>query len=86
MTKYYVTPPTLQEGPAGGGRLFIRYKLERGISLVNNDGVWSETRFPTEDVMKAASQFFLGGRTYEISLDTYNSLIAAGYSANVTTV
>ncbi len=85
MTKYYVTPPTVEYGPAGGGRLFIRYRLERGESLMRNNGVWSQTAFPTEDVMKQAEIFYLGGRTYEIKQGIYDSLVAQGFGANVST-
>lgn len=83
MTKYYLTPPTEEYGPAGGGRLFIRYRLTRGISLMRNNGVWSETRFPTEDVIAAAELFYLGGHEYEISQGVYTELVNAGYGANV---
>jgi len=85
MTKYYVTPPTEEYGPAGGGRLFIRYRLTRGQSLMSIDGVWSVTTFPTEDVMKAADIFYLGGREYEIKKGIYDSLVAQGYGDYVRT-
>lgn len=85
MTKYYVTPPTEEYGPAGGGRLFIRYRLTRGQSLMSIDGVWSVTTFPTEDVMKAADIFYLGGREYEIKQGIYDSLVAQGYGDYVRT-
>jgi hypothetical protein len=83
MTKYYLTTPTEEYGPAGGGRLFIRYRLTRGVSLMRNAGVWSTTTFPTEDVMKAAELFYLGGSDYEISQGVYTELIAQGFGANV---
>ena len=83
MTKYYLTPPIVEYGPAGGGRLFIRYRLNRGESLMRNNGVWSQTAFPTEDVIKAAELFYLGGREYEISQGVYTELIAQGFGANV---
>ena len=85
MTKYYLTPPTEEYGPAGGGRLFIRYRLTRGISLMSMNGVWSTTTFPTEDVIKAADIFFLGGHEYEIKQGIYDSLVAQGYGAYVRT-
>ena len=85
MTKYYLTPPTEEYGPAGGGRLFIRYRLTRGQSLMSIDGVWSVTTFPTEDVMKAADIFYLGGREYEIKQGIYDSLVAQGYGDYVRT-
>ncbi len=34
MTEYIFTTPTVDEGPAGSGRLFHFYKLPRGISIV----------------------------------------------------
>ena len=83
MTRYILTTPTEEYGPAGGGRLFIRYRLTRGVSLMRNNGIWSTTTFPTEDVIAAADVFYLGGREYVIDLTTYNELIAQGFGANV---
>jgi hypothetical protein len=83
MTTYILTTPTEEYGPAGGGRLFIRYRLTRGVSLMRNNGIWSTTTFPTEDVIAAADVFYLGGREYVIDLTTYNELIAQGFGANV---
>ena len=86
MTKYYLTPPVVEYGPAGGGRLFIRYRLNRGESLMRNNGVWTQTAFPTEDVIKAAELFYLGGRDYEIPQSVYTELINQGFEANVRAV
>jgi len=83
MTRYILTTPTEEYGPAGGGRLFIRYRLTRAISLMRNNGVWSEIRFPTEDIIKAADKFYVGGSEYEISQPTYQSLIDQGYGQYV---
>ena len=54
MTKYYFLPPIVVEGPAGGGRLFIRFKLFKGITVLRTNGVWSEQRYSSEDVINAA--------------------------------
>jgi hypothetical protein len=83
MTRYVLTTPTEEYGPAGGGRLFIRYRLTRAISLMRNNGVWSEIRFPTEDIIAAADKFYVGGSEYDISESTYQSLIDQGYGAYV---
>ena len=83
MTTYILTPPTEEYGPAGGGRLFIRYRLTRGVSLMRNNGVWSETRFPTENVIAEADHFYLGGSEYEIKQDIYQSLIDQGFGEYV---
>jgi hypothetical protein len=52
---------------------------------MRNNGVWSEIRFPTEDVIGEADKFYLGGSEYEIDLGTYNSLVDQGYGAYVRT-
>jgi hypothetical protein len=83
MTTYYLTTPTEEYGPAGGGRLFIRYKLTRGKSLQRRNGVWSETTFPTEDVIAAADIFYLGGHEYVIPQYEAEELIAQGFGAYV---
>jgi hypothetical protein len=85
MTRYVLTTPTEEYGPAGGGRLFIRYRLTRGISLMRNNGVWAEIRFPTEDIIKAADKFYVGGSEYDISESTYQSLIDQGFGQYVRT-
>lgn len=81
---YYFNPPTISEGPAGGGRLFIRYRLNRGITVMRTQGVWSEIRFPTEDQTRAAEWVFLGGHKHPITEVQRTELIAAGYGANIT--
>lgn len=82
---YYFLPPTIEEGPAGGGRLFIRFRLNRGITVMRTNGVWQEIRFPTEDQTRAADPgyVFLGGRKHYINDQQRTELIAQGYGANI---
>ena len=82
---YYFLPPTEEYGPAGGGRLFIRFRLTRGITVMRTNGVWQEIRFPTEDQTRAADPgyVFLGGRKHYINDQQRTELIAQGYSANI---
>ena len=82
---YYFLPPTISEGPAGGGRLFIRFRLNRGITVMRTNGVWQEIRFPTEDQTRAADPgfVFLGGRKHYLSDVQRTELINAGYGANI---
>ena len=82
---YYFLPPTISEGPAGGGRLFIRFRLTRGISVLRTNGVWQEIRFPTEDQTRAADPgfVFLGGRKHYLNDVQRTELINAGYGANI---
>ena len=82
---YYFLPPTISEGPAGGGRLFIRFRLNRGITVMRTNGVWQEIRFPTEDQTRAADPgfVFLGGRKHYLNDVQRTELIKAGYGANI---
>ena len=82
---YYFLPPTISEGPAGGGRLFIRFRLNRGITVMRTNGVWQEIRFPTEDQTRAADPgfVFLGGRKHYLNDVQRTELINAGYGANI---
>jgi len=77
MTTYAFRPPTVEEGPAGLGRLFFRYQLTRGVSLLEGPpGTYRAVRWPTEDEI-AASQphFFQGGHVYEVDDATRTALI-----------
>jgi hypothetical protein len=79
MTQYYFTGPTTSEGPAGGGRLFIRFRLTRGITLLRMNNVWTEIRYPTEDQTGAADYVLWGGYKNVINQEIANELTAAGY-------
>jgi hypothetical protein len=82
---YYFLPPTEEYGPAGGGRLFIRFRLERGITVMRVNGVYKEYRFVTEDEMKAADQGFiyLGGHKHYVNDQQRTELINAGYESRI---
>jgi len=85
MTKYYFLPPTVEEGPAGGGRLFIRFRLSRGVTVMRVNGVWQEIRYPTEDQTALADHGFLfrGGYKHYLTDVQRTELINAGYGANI---
>ena len=38
---YRFTTPTVSEGPAGEGRLFSRFRLVRGVTVLKIDGEYS---------------------------------------------
>lgn len=77
------TPPTIKQA-VSGDRLFSRYGTQVGQSVVKTDGTYRLTPFPwlgdlvdlTEGV-----DYFLGGRTYDIT-----NAIAAGLEADGFTV
>jgi len=71
-------PPTVDEGPAGGGKLFSRYKLKRGESIVKNGATYTRVRTPSLDEFLAATFVYQGGHEYEVTEGEKSALIAAG--------
>jgi hypothetical protein len=78
--KYYFTTPTVSEGPLAEGRLFSRFRLTKGVSVLKKDGEYTEIRFPSSEETTAADIFYLGGGTYEVSASEAADLQAAGYT------
>jgi hypothetical protein len=78
MAKVFI-PPTIEEGPIGGHRLFYYYKMLRSISVLKIDGVYVEIREPSQDEEALATEFYLGGHEYPVSDEVAAELIAAGY-------
>ena len=76
---YRFTTPTISEGPAGEGRLFSRYRLVRGISVLKIDGVYYQMRYPSSEEVQAAQKAYIGGYSYEVDLAEKTALEAAGY-------
>jgi hypothetical protein len=72
------TPPTVDEGPAGGGRLFSRYKIKRGVSVVKNGSTYTVVRTPSLDEYLLADVVYLGGHEYEVTNTEKTALINSG--------
>ena len=77
---YRFTTPTVSEGPAGEGRLFERFRLVRGITVLKIDGEYFEIRFPSSEETQTADIAYIGGYSYEVSEAEKASLEAAGYT------
>jgi hypothetical protein len=77
---YYFTTPTVSEGPLGEGRLFSRFRLVRGITVLKSGGVYTEVRYPSSEEVAAADIAYMGGYRYEVSATEKTSLEAAGYT------
>lgn len=74
------TTPTVSEGPLGEGRLFGRYRLVRGITVLKIDGEYYEVRFPSSEEVDEADAAYIGGYSYEVDAAEKASLEAAGYT------
>jgi hypothetical protein len=77
---YRFTTPTISEGPAGEGRLFSRYRLTRGISVLKIDGVYYELRYPSAEEVASAQAAYIGGYSYEVNEGEKIQLEEAGYT------
>jgi hypothetical protein len=84
MATYKFRTPTVPETPLGQGALFSRYELDRGISVLRKNGIYSSYRYPSLEETLNAEEVYLGGRIYDIDEATKNSLTAAGYGEYIT--
>ena len=84
--EYYFEPPFVMEGPAGYNKLHYRMKLKRGISVLKENGVYRETRYPYIDELRDAEAYYLGGSRNLVTLTEKQSLEAAGYTVETVTI
>ena len=82
MTYRFITP-SVEEAPAGTDRLFFRYRISRGISVLKYGTSYIQKRWPTQNEVDDADVAYIGGHEYDISLEEADSLVAAGYRSNV---
>ena len=78
MATWLFRTPTVQEGPIGGARLFYFYKLDVGVSIVKQNGVYSQQRYILDSDLPTFEQVYRGGRNYEVDDATKAALIAGG--------
>lgn len=79
MADWTFRTPTVDEGPASWeDPLFLRVKIARGITVLNNGGTYTAVRFPTQDEIAAATAAYQGGHEYVVDDATKAALIAAG--------
>lgn len=84
MANWTFKTPTIDEGPLGTGRLFSRFKLKRGISIVKIGSVYSQTRYLDADNFAGYSEYYQGGGTFTVSDATRTALIAANIGIDST--
>jgi len=70
---YRFTTPTVSEGPAGEGRLFERFRLVRGITVLKIDGEYFEIRFPSQEETQAAEIAYIGCKIIGLQLNPGDS-------------
>lgn len=77
---FYFTTPIVNEGPAAYNTLHYRYKIKRGVTVVNYNEVYYETRGASQEELAEATKYYLGGMTYQVTAGEKASLEAAGYT------
>ena len=80
MTYKFTTPTILEEMEGDNHPLFSRIKIPKGITVLKIDGEYYEVRFPSSEEVDAADIAYIGGYSYEVSLEEKNDLEAAGYT------
>ena len=78
MATYVFETPIVREGPAGGHRLFHFYKLNRGISIVKDAGVYKQVRYLVDEDLRSYQEVYLGGNKHIVNETTKAALIAGG--------
>jgi hypothetical protein len=82
---YIFNPPTVDEAPAGFSRLFWRFRIARGDSILVYGTAIVRERTPGVDETQAADYCYLGGHSYVITPVEYNILVNGGYGQYITT-
>jgi len=82
MAQYLFTTPAVAETPAGWHRLFARYAINRGVTVMLVDGMYSSYRFPSQTETLQASEVYMGGHEYVIDEATKNRLTNASIGGN----
>lgn len=83
---YLLKTPTVKEGPAGFGRLFYRYKIDRNDSLLVYGTAVTRLRTPSVQETQEARYAYVGGHEYYLTQVEYDILVNAGYGQYITTV
>jgi hypothetical protein len=77
MTEWLFKTPTIEEGPAGGARLFYFYKIDRGITIVRLvGGNYAQIRYPQDEDLLNYPEVYRGGYNYTVDDTTKAALIA----------
>jgi hypothetical protein len=77
---YRFFPPTISEAPAGDHKLFYRYKLNRGITVLKKNGTYTQVRYPSQAEVEDADIAYIGGYGYVVDQAEKDSLESAGYT------
>ncbi len=78
MANWTFKTPSVEEGPAGGHRLFHFYRLSRGITIVKIGGQYEQIRYPVDEDLLEYQEVYRGGYEHTVDDATKAALIAGG--------
>ena len=78
MANWLFKTPTVEEGPAGGARLFYFYKIDRGITIVRepDSGEYAQVRYLEDITYSDYPEIYQGGYNHIVDDATKAALIA----------
>lgn len=78
MTIWTFRPPTVDEGPVSWAQtLLVRMTLLRGVTILGQQGTYRALRFPTQDEIRAADEWYQGGYEHQVDDAIREALINA---------
>lgn len=80
---YIFRTPVVSEGPIGEQRLFQFYQQSRGVTVLYDGTEFWEMRYPSEDTLKLAEAYWIGGHENIVDDEMAAKLTAAGYGDNL---
>ena len=80
MAYIFTTPTILEEMDGEYHPLFSRIKIEKGITVLKNGGIYTEVRYPSHEEVEAADVAYIGGYSYEVDAAEKAALEAEGYT------
>ncbi len=80
MAYRFTTPTILEELESNGHPLFSRIKIPKGITVLKIDGDYFEVRYPSAEEVAEADIAYIGGYSYEVTVEEKTDLEAAGYT------
>lgn len=83
---YEFRTPTVKEGPTGPTRLDQFYTLERGVTVLKNNGIYTLERYPLSSQVTDADIAYIGGHVYTVDDDEAADLTAAGFGEYLTEI
>lgn len=78
MAYYTFKTPTASEAPTGQHRLFYFRKQNKGITIIKNNGIYSQVRYPMDEDLSTYDAVYRGGYNHTVDDTAKAELIAGG--------